>query len=202
MGDYHKGQIMENLEKLIQLIYRKHIEDSPTYEYDYNTLDIIRASIAKIKFQQENPNGWFDDHRFEQYFDVKKSLNELVESGYIGFAVRTGGNSGGNCWGGDSSYEPEDNINFDNEYLDKVLEIVAPEVTYLTYRKIEKTLIEKTEYVKREYYGNDDRYHVELIFVKDLIEVLRDKKSLIDSDKVEQLMNDYQSQDNTKKVKP
>lgn len=193
---------MENLEKLIQLIYRKHVEDSPTYDYDYNTLDVIRAAISKIKFDKENPNSWFDDRGFDPYFDVKKSLNELVDSGYIGFAVRTGGNTGGNCWGGDASYEPEYDVNLENEYLDKVLEVIAPEVTYLTYRKIEKNLIQKTEYVKREYYGNDDRYHVELIVVKDLIDVLKEKNALIDNEKVEQLITQYQSETNAKKLKP
>lgn len=192
---------MEKLEQLIQLIYKKHIEDSPTYDYDYNTLDIIRGSIAKIKFQQENPNDWYDDHRFEQYFDVKKSLNELLNSGYIGFAVRTGGNSGGSCWGGEASYEPESDVNLQNEYLDKVLEVIAPDVTYLTYRKIEKNLIHKTEYVKREYYGNDDRYYVELVVVKDLVQILKEKNTLIDNDKIDQLIADFSNTSSQKKLK-
>lgn len=192
---------MENLEKLIQLIFRQHVEGNDTYEYDYNTLDIIRASIAKIKFQQENPNGWYDDYAFERLYDSKKSLNALIDSGYIGFAVRTGGNSGGSCWGGEASYEPESDVNLENEYLDKVLEVIAPDVTYLTYRKIEKNLIQKTEYVKREYYGNDDRYYVELIVVKDLINMLKEKNALVSDEKIQQLLIEYSQISPQRKLK-
>lgn len=192
---------MENIEQLIKLIFKKHVEENSSYDYDYSTLDILRGSVAKIEFEKANPNGWFRERDFEAFYDAEKSLADLLKSGYIGFAVRTGGNSGGNCWGGEASYEAESNVNLYNDYLDKVLEVIAPEVTYLTYRKIEKSIIQNMEYTKHEYYGNNDVYHVQLIPIKELVSMLEDKKVLISKDSVDEFIIEYQTTEHKKKLK-
>lgn len=192
---------MENIEQLVKLIFKKHVEENSSHDYDYSTLDILRGAVAKIEFEKSNPSGWFRERDFEFFYDEEKSLIDLLNSGYIGFAVRTGGNSGGNCWGGEASYEAESNVNLYNDYLDKVLEIIAPEVTYLTYRKIEKSIIHNMEYTKHEYYGNNDVYHVQLIPIKELVSMLAEKKVLISENSVDAFIVQFQTVDNKKKLK-
>lgn len=190
---------MENIEHLIKLIFKKHVEEDSSYDYD--TLDILRGAVAKIEFEKSNPQGWYRERDFQNFYDAEKSLDDLLHSGYIGFAVRTGGHSGGNCWGGEASYEAESHVNLYNDYLDKILEAIAPEVTYLTYRKIEKNIIKNLEYTKYEYYGNDDIYHVQLIPIKELVLMLDEKKSLTSQENIENLIVQYQTVQNTRKLK-
>lgn len=193
---------MNDYEQLIKLIFQKHVKDNQSYDYDYQTLDILRACVAKVEFEKSNPNSYFRDRDVEFFYDEDKSLTQLLSSGYIGFAVRTGGNSGGNCWGGEPSYEAASEYTLDNEYLDKVLEVIAPEVTYLTYRKIEKSIIQTTEYTKHEYYGNNDVFHVQLIPIQPLVEMLAEKKSLIPHENVFSLISQYENSLTQKKNKP
>lgn len=174
---------MENIEKLIKLIFANHVQNDSTFEYGYEALDVLRASISKLEFEEKNPKQWFNERdSFNSLYDSKKSLISLLESGYIGSCVRTGGNSGGNCWDGEASYSAEENIDLNNDYLDKILEAIAPEVTYLTYRNIEKTIIKTLEYTKYEYYGNSDIYRVQLIPITMLITMLQEKNCLLTPD--------------------
>lgn len=186
---------MKNVEQLVSLIFTKHVQDNKSYDYDYQSLDILRACVAKVEFQKNNPqNTWWSDRDFQSFYDSEKSLADLLKSGYIGFAVRTGGKTGGNCWGGESSYEAESDVNLDNDYLDKVLEIISPEVTYLTYRKIEKSIIQTMEYTKHEYYGNNDVYQVQLIPVKELVLMLEEKNILVSQEEIDKQILEF-SQD-------
>lgn len=177
---------MNNVEELVKLIFKQHVKENTSYDYDYQSLDILRACVAKTEFEKNNPsNSWWRDRDFESFYDADKSLEDLLKSGYIGFATRTGGNSGGSCWGGEPSYEAESNVSLDSDYLDKVLEVISPEVTYLTYRKIEKSIIKTMEYTKHEYYGNNDIYYVQLIPIADLVSMLAEKNTLVSSEDIE-----------------
>ena len=104
-------------------------------------------------------------------------------------------------YGGEASYEAEDEINLDNDFLDKILEIIAPDVTYLTYRKIEKEIIIKSQYTKHEYYGNNDVYQVKMLSVKNLLTILSDKKNLISEDQAFLMINHLESELKPKKNK-
>lgn len=201
---------MENVEKLIKLIFKEHLESSKHFQYDHTEIDILRASVSKLNFEYKkldfeinNPNQWFrEKENFQFFYDSNKSLNDLLDSGYIGFCTRTGGHSGGSCFGGEPSYEKENDPEMDNDYLDKILEVIAPDVTYLTYRKIEKNILIRTEYTKHEYYGNNDIYYVHLIPIKPLIEILQDKKFIISNDSINQFIIDFETKLNKKKLKP
>ena len=67
----------------------------------------------------------------------------------------TGGMTGGSCWDtGESHHYPvsaEDEPALDG--LDALLEEIAPAMTFLHYRKLEK-LLETRDYSNMEYYGN------------------------------------------------
>lgn len=194
---------MNNIQKLIRLIYQEHVKNDQNFNYHYNDLDILLASICKVEFEKNHPDKWFSERdNFQPLYDAEKSLTQLLTSGYIGYCVRTGGNSGGSCYGGEASYQAEDNPQFNNDYLDKILESIAPEVTYLTYRKIEKSIIKTMEYTQSEYYGNNDIYHVQLIPIVPLIEMLEEKKCLLSFEMIEQILVQMENKDLKKKIKP
>lgn len=192
---------MEKIEELVKLIFKKNAKNDPSFEYSYVNFDILRICVAEIEFKKTNPKEWKSLKDIQTFYDAEKSISDLLDSGYIGFTIRTGGRSGGDCWGSQSSEERDNDIDTYNNYLDNILEIIAPELTYLTYRKIDKNIIKKSQYTKHEYYGNSDVYHVELIPIKELVETLNDKKVLISQDSVGKLLTKYQDNNNKKTLK-
>lgn len=194
---------MENIQKLIHLVFRDHIKNDESFNYSYNDLDVLLASVCKVEFEKNNPNQWFSERdSFTPLYDSEKSLTQLLNSGYIGYCVKTGENSGGSCFGGEASYQSEDNYQLNNDYLDRVLEIISPEITYLTYRKIEKNIIKKMEYTQHEYYGNNTIYNVQLIAIVPFIKILQEKNCLLSSDKIDQLLVEMETKFLKKKIKP
>lgn len=84
---------------------------------------------------------------YEQRIDKTKPRLEV--------SWTTGGACGGNCWNDNPpeshmlSAEPEPEM----ENLDKILQEVAPNLTYLQYRMI-SGLLKRDEHTEWEYYGN------------------------------------------------
>jgi hypothetical protein len=95
---------------------------------------------------------------------------ELKDVLYINY--ETGGYSGGNCWD-DTKPQPYTVADRDDDFTSLVdcLEEVAPQVTFIQFRKIE-SLVEKTEHGYTEYYGNSTDYMVEYIHLDVLWDVL------------------------------
>lgn len=194
---------MENVQKLVKLLFKKYMETSEAFEYGYDELDVLRACICKLEFEKTHPNEYFNESKhLQSFYDSKKILDALLTYDYIGSLVRIGGNSGGSCFDTDSSYESEGRVQFDQQYLDLVLETIAPDLTYLTYRKIEKSIILTLEHTKYEYYGNNSVYSIQLIPIKPLIEMLHEKKCLISSDMVDNALLSLESNSDKKKMKP
>jgi hypothetical protein len=87
----------------------------------------------------------------------------------------TGGYSGGSCWdtGDDDGAQPYTNHEpipkF--EVLDKVLELLKPNITYLQYREVERLIHDNYE-TQYEYYGNSTDYVVKYIKLSELEELL------------------------------
>lgn len=85
-----------------------------------------------------------------------------------------GGVSGGSCW--DSS-DPRRYDNDDKEpnfmALDEVLKIVAPNITYLQYKDLEK-LIHSNSETEYEYYGNSEDWEVKYLVLSDLEKFLKE----------------------------
>ena len=82
-----------------------------------------------------------------------------------------GGAQGGNCWNDDEAedFYGEDRPKF--KVLDMTLEILAPNITYLQYIKIEESSI-STRKSDIEYYGNYEDFEIEYIKLNDLIKLL------------------------------
>lgn len=98
--------------------------------------------------------------------------------GKLAVYQKTGAASGGNCWEGVARYYPSGSDDPDaddmmTEILEKVLGNVAPEVTFLQYRSIMKSLKED-ERRDREFYGNYTDYRVLSIEYADLLRQLQE----------------------------
>ncbi len=96
---------------------------------------------------------------FKEPFGIPSTIKEPV----IYMRHETGGVSGGSCW--DTSnptyYSSKEEIpNF--QALDLLLEYLCPNITYLTYKKID-ALIESNEEIEWEYYGNRTDYLIKFI---------------------------------------
>jgi hypothetical protein len=83
----------------------------------------------------------------------------------------TGGMGGGSCWDDSdpSPYSTDERPNFD--VLDAVLKKIAPDVSYLKYKEIEKRIVSKNE-TEYEYYGNSTDWEVKFIVLEDLYKLL------------------------------
>lgn len=105
---------------------------------------------------------------FLQPYGIPDDIKELV----IYSSYESGGVSGGSCW--DSSNpqpyteeRPKDHM----EVLDIVLKTVAPDISYLQYREIEK-LIHDNRKSEWEYYGNRTDHEIQYILLSDLEKLL------------------------------
>jgi hypothetical protein len=94
-----------------------------------------------------------------------------IKSHVIYQCICTGGISGGSCWDYSNPQYYERDEEFTFEILDKVLEHLKPDITYLEFKQIEK-LIDKNEYSEREYYGNRADYEVQFLELEKLYEFL------------------------------
>lgn len=82
-----------------------------------------------------------------------------------------GGASGGSCWGDEPSPtngEPEPEF----EELDKVLEALAPNISFLKYRKLGRELFVLNEHTETEYYGNYYEYATKSVSLEKLYNFL------------------------------
>lgn len=93
-----------------------------------------------------------------------------------GNEVYTGGMSGGSCYdNGDRSYhsEPGDGGSPELESLDKILEVVCPDITFLKYKLLlSKAEITTETYGDSDYYGNTSNYAWKQVSIGKLYDAL------------------------------
>jgi hypothetical protein len=112
---------------------------------------------------------------------TKKEIRNCDKGEYIEVSWIIGGMTGGSCWDTSASKhrpvlakpEPE----FD--CLDKILEILCPQITFLQYKDIIKNCIKYDDQEILEYYGNRTEYRYKTIFLKELYDRLIEKGLLI-----------------------
>lgn len=93
----------------------------------------------------------------------------------------SGGTGGGSCWdNGDedrhyaiSGEPPQELVD-----LDKILEAVAPNISFIQYRVLERTCVETSSYSEDEYYGNCTNYGVKECCLEKLYVALVERKIL------------------------
>ncbi len=109
--------------------------------------------------------SYYEQRRDKNKYDKKTPYMILAEE-------CIGGNTGGNCWGGEphgytrpeGAQECQENF---ESYLDRFIERLVPNITYLQYKRILK-LRQTGEYSIHEYYGNSSDYMMLYISLQDL----------------------------------
>jgi hypothetical protein len=114
----------------------------------------------------------------ETLADFKQEVAKAVGHKYtIEYSWTTGGTTGGSCWdeGETRNYprQPEDEP--EDESLTQILETVAPEITFLQYKKLEKEgLWDVKENYYNEYYGNSREETTKTLKLEVLFERLKE----------------------------
>jgi hypothetical protein len=98
---------------------------------------------------------------FEEFLEkVEPILGKwTVERGEIRIEWTVGGVTGGSCWGTEHiprNAEPEPEF----KDLDKILEQLCPDISFLQYKRLCREVIEIGEDTRNDYYGNyrDEAY--------------------------------------------
>ena len=87
----------------------------------------------------------------------------------------TGGITGGSCWGGENHAYSSGEVEPDWEDLDRILEHFCPNITHLKYKAVMRAS-STDDYEQNEYYGNSRNYALRVMKIKDLWQVLNEKK--------------------------
>lgn len=82
---------------------------------------------------------------------------------YYSVEWRVGGLTGGSCWGDDANQPVDADPEPDMEYLDSFLEKIAPNITFLQYKKLLRETVTYDTYSDNDYYGNYSNYSVKKI---------------------------------------
>lgn len=90
---------------------------------------------------------------------------------------RTGGATGGNCWGDEAIIPVDAEIEPEFDDLFAILETVVPNLTFLDYKKLTK-LIENDGRTEYEYYGNCSHYSIKRISIDNLYNFLKEHNYL------------------------
>jgi hypothetical protein len=103
-------------------------------------------------------------------YTVDTQHGELIlTNALVSTSWRTGGISGGSCWGGEANQPVEGEEK--PAWLEEFLEAVAPETSFLKFRRLQSKC-KRYDYTNDEYYGNSTDYAFEVITVSDIVETL------------------------------
>lgn len=89
----------------------------------------------------------------------------------------SGGMTGGSCWdtGEEDNHRPIDpDPEPEFEDLNKVLEALCPNISFLQYKKLSNSLIKHDEYQDYEYYANYYNKSVKFVVLPELEQYLKD----------------------------
>lgn len=86
---------------------------------------------------------------------------------------RTGGLSGGNCWGDKPSYAVDADPVPDMDLLDEFLEEVCPNLSFMSYKRILRNVVEQDSRTSYEYYGNYTNYGIKKVYFLKLYDALK-----------------------------
>lgn len=119
--------------------------------------------MDKELIQKINKECPYDQGIFSEGYGIPVHIKEPC----IYSRWETGGMTGGSCWGTEAHSYSEDVPKNRFEVLDIVLKTVAPSITYLQYKDIEKLWHDNND-SQHEYYGNSTDYHIDYMILSDL----------------------------------
>ena len=85
---------------------------------------------------------------------------------------RTGGMSGGNCWGDEPSYSLDADDVPEMTGIDELFAEICPNITFLEYKRVMKDLVESDSRTEYEYYGNHTNYGIRRVNYRQLYDRL------------------------------
>lgn len=114
-------------------------------------------------------------------FGSAKESPKTPENAILEITWRTGGVTGGSCYGSVADVPVEGDPEPDFTELDNLLEAICPQVTFLQYKRICSECIKTDSRTENEYYGNSNIYGVKTVNLRQLYDVLCDKNILPNS---------------------
>ena len=137
----------------------------------------IAKEVGSIEYPE--PPG----RRYNYGQDWQKKAKELMtpENAMFKETWRTGGMGGGSCWDDgehDNHYALEGEAEPALADLDALLLKVCPNLSFLVYKNLENTLLERSTSSESEYYGNHTTYGHKFIMLKKLYDYLKSNKQI------------------------
>ena len=122
-------------------------------------------------------NGFREqDPTFRASYGYGRKATKTTKDAYLFCEWETGGMSGGSCWddaestGYSTGNQPEELV-----ALDKVLEEIKPDLSFLQYKSLLHSVVKTGTREENEYYGNCTNYAYKLCKVEDLFSYFRNK---------------------------
>ncbi len=128
---------------------------------------LTEKQINKINKKSPYEYGENEQGIFTEPYGIPDTIKEPV----VYMRWSSGGVSGGSCWDSSNPQRYTNDNSPEFKALDLTLEIIDPNITYLTYKKIEK-LICSSEETDWEYYGNCTDYEIKYIILSRLIKLI------------------------------
>lgn len=167
-------------EGLINRVARRHYfygkrKAPPVDEYAQGKED----GEAYNKARDENKSSLIKDEDYRNFLLLVAEINGSNSidkvSEILSVSWRTGGMCGGSCWGdkADRAVTADDPEELTD--LDKILEKVAPTISFLKYKNLYSDIVHSDDYTENEYYGNYYNYTVRYVLLSELYLALKDR---------------------------
>lgn len=155
--------------------WKKKEEDDWDAEYKAGAKDAeARKPRNKVKSFVANDT---DYQSFLAKIATALGLKEIREE-YVSVDWVTGGMTGGNCWGDSADRAVSADPPAELEDLDRILEAVSPDISFLKYKNLCAEIVRTHEYTNSEYYGNYYEHMVKYVLFQDLYDALK-KRGMI-----------------------
>lgn len=130
-------------------------------------LSFVQALPKSLKSTGDHIHTIAKDEKSLLQAILYNPTSDISEDSLLVVAWRKGGMDGGDCWGGEAQPWSSGVEAGEPVALDTLLEVVAPSISFLQYKKLLGMM--KTDTVEdREYYGNSTTYGYKAIAVKDV----------------------------------
>jgi hypothetical protein len=130
--------------------------------------------LPKEEVEKKRKSWWHRERLTERR---GKFLKDITLDDCIMTKWCSGGVGGGSCWSTDDHYAISGEKEPEFHDLDRILDRVVPNITYLQYKKllysVKPDLIEYDEWTESEYYGNSTQYTSKKVVLRRLWERLQ-----------------------------
>lgn len=126
-------------------------------------------------------------------YDEHELAKLMTDNGFVGQAWKTGGYSGGGWREDDHAIPYSTQSKKDPNFLDPLLELICPQITYLEYKKLMKNLPVTTgSDTVYEVYQNNTHYDFEYIKIQELAYKLEDMNLMPEESKLKEIRDSIQ----------